>query len=116
MNTALNIAQSGLAAAQVQLNVAANNIANLDTPGYKSQTANLTDLPGGGVAVASISEDPTPGPTLPDGTEGSNVDLTTQAVNLIQSRQLYTANAMVIKVSDQMYGSLLDILNTRRHA
>ena len=31
---ALNIAASGLQAAQAQLNVTANNIANQNTPGY----------------------------------------------------------------------------------
>ena len=108
---ALSIAQSGLASAQFQLSVTADNIANSDTPGYKSKSVDLIDEPGGGVAIAGVTEDPSPGPTLPDGTQGSNVDLATEAVNLIQSRLLYSANAVVIKTADQMYGSLLNILD-----
>jgi flagellar hook-associated protein 1 FlgK len=55
---------SGLLAFQQALDVTSNNIANVETPGYSAETANLTEAPGqfmgsgyvgGGVDVASIT-------------------------------------------------------------
>ncbi|HWE01257.1 MAG TPA: flagellar basal body protein [Tepidisphaeraceae bacterium] len=107
-----DVAVSGLQAAQAQVNVAARNVANLDTPRYKSSRADLVDVSGGGVAVGGYSQNPSAGPIQPDGQQGSNVDLATQLVDLSQARHLYDANAAVIKVADQTTGSLLDILHS----
>ena len=111
MGDILGIAASGLQASQYESAVSANNIANADTPGYKAQRADLVDLSGGGVAVAGTTTDPTPVPTLPDGSQGSNVDLANEVVNTLQARILYTANAIVFRTGDQMYGTLLNILD-----
>ena len=55
---------SGLLAFQQALDVTSNNIANVDTPGYSAETANLAEAPGqftgagyigGGVDVASVT-------------------------------------------------------------
>jgi flagellar hook protein FlgE len=96
---ALNIAASGLQAASAQLNAAANNIANLSTPGYSAQSVELAAAPGGGVDV--------------DGTfsSGGPVDLPKQLVNLRRAALMYDANGMVIRMTNQMYGSLLNILD-----
>lgn len=63
----LNIASRALAAQQLALDVTGNNMANATTPGYRSETANLTEAPpqpvvslqgselGTGVAVSSVS-------------------------------------------------------------
>jgi flagellar basal-body rod protein FlgC len=107
------IAASGLAASQYEMSVSANNIANADTPGYRAQRADLVDLSGGGVAVAGTSSDSSPGPVLPDGSEGPNVDLATEVVHTIQARNMYTANALVLRTADQMYGTLLNILDNK---
>jgi flagellar basal-body rod protein FlgC len=109
------IALSGMQAAQTQLNVAANNIANADTPGYQSRRADLVELSTGGVGVAGMTSDTTPGAPQPDGKTGSNVDLARELVNVRQAQTLYAANAMVVKTADQMTGSLLDILDTQDH-
>jgi len=97
----LGIASSGLAAAQAQLNVTANNIANLNTAGYKAQRVDLVANPGGGVDVAGVSS------------TGKSVDLASEFVNLKQAALTYGANALVVKTSEQMYGSLLDILDNQ---
>lgn len=110
------IAQSGLSAAQTQLNVAATNIANLNTPGYQSSRADLIDLSTGGVAVGGISKDTTPGPIQPDGSVGSNVDLATQAINLTRASILYSANAAVVRVGEKVTGALLDIFDHGRRS
>ncbi len=109
-----SIAGSGLAAAQAQLNVAAQNVANLDTPGYQARRADLVELSGGGVAVKGVSKDPTPGATQPDGGQGSNVDLAHEMINLTRAKLLYTANAAVLKIGQKTTGTLLDILDNQK--
>jgi len=96
----LSIAASGLQAAQARMNVAANNIANLSTPGYKAQRVDLAAAPSGGVDVEGIQS------------TGQAVDPATAFTNFRQAALIYGANAMVVKMADQMYGSLLDILDT----
>ena len=62
----------------------------------------LAAAPGGGVDVEGVQS------------TGKSVDLANEMVNLKQSVLYYDANGMVIRVSDRMYGSLLNILDTRR--
>jgi flagellar hook-associated protein FlgK len=98
---ALNIAASGLQAATAQLNVAANNIANMNTPGYTAESVDLGALPSGGVQA---------GPVL---STGQSLDLPRQWINLKQAALMYDANGIVIKTTDQMYGSLLNVLENQ---
>jgi flagellar hook protein FlgE len=109
------IALSGMQAAQAQLNVTAQNIANLETPGYQSQRVDLADLSTGGVAIAGISNDPAAGPATPDGVAGSNVDLGSELINLTRAKLLYSANAAVVKVGQRMTGALLDMFDNQDH-
>lgn len=106
MNTSL----SGMNAASAQLNTAAHNLANVDTDGYKAQVTRLKDVVElGGVEVASTYTDesePVPG--------GSNVDPAREVVQVIQSKSLYTANAAVVSIADQMMGTLLDVVDPGR--
>ena len=98
---ALAIAASGMQAAQTQINVAANNIANQNTPGYKAQEVNLVDAPDdGGVEVAGVQSTDQP------------VDPSSEMAKLRQAAFLYGADAMVVRAADNMYGSLLNVLDT----
>ena len=115
LGSILSVAASGLNAASAQLNATANNIANLDTPKYQAQRVDLVELSTGGVAVGGITRDTTPRTPGLDGQSGSNVDLAHEAVDLIREKALYSANAAVIRTADQMYGSLLDILDHPHH-
>ncbi|MDP9174935.1 MAG: flagellar basal body protein [Planctomycetota bacterium] len=99
----LSIAASGLQAAQAQLAVAANNIANVNTPNYHAQRVDLVELTGGGVGVSGTSS------------TGSGTDLATELTNLSQATLLYKANAAVLKTADQMFGSLLDIFDNQKN-
>jgi flagellar hook-associated protein FlgK len=96
----LSIAASGLQAATAQLNVTANNIANMSTPGYKAQRVDLAADPSGGVDVAEIQS------------TGKAVDPVDEMVHLRQEVLMYDANGMVIRTADRMYGSLLNVLDT----
>ena len=95
------IALSGLQAAQAQINVAANNIANVNTPGFSAQSVNQVDVPGGGVDVADIQS------------TGQPVDLAAQLVKLRQAAVIYDANAMVLDVQNRMVGSVLNVLDNQ---
>jgi flagellar hook protein FlgE len=114
MSQVFGIALSGMQAATTQLDVAANNIANADTPGYKASRADLVELSTDGVGVAGISKDPAPGPLQPDGKEGSNVDLAGESINLTRAQILYSANAAVIKIGNRMTGTLLNMMDSDR--
>jgi flagellar basal body rod protein FlgG len=86
----------------MQMNVTANNIANLNTPGYKAQRVDLVSAPSGGVEVAGVQS------------TGQSVDPVSEFVNLKEVALMYGANAMVVKMATQMYGSLLDILDNQQ--
>ncbi|MBI1388355.1 MAG: hypothetical protein GC154_07900 [bacterium] len=101
----LSIGLSGLNASRNQALTASNNLANLNTPGYRAQRAN------GGVSQ-------TPGPMIPSGdasrgdeyVEGSNVDIAEEAVNLNQAVNSTRANAAVVRTGDQMLGTAIDLI------
>jgi len=112
MSSAMSISLSGMQAASAMLNVTANNIANLNTPGFNPSRADLVELSGGGVALTGTSFEDNP-QTAPN-TQTSNVDLSTEMVNLKLGQTLYDANAMVLKTANQMTGTLLNILDTDR--
>jgi flagellar hook protein FlgE len=118
LNTLFSTALSGMNAAGAILNTAASNIANMDSAGYKTARVNLAGSRWGGVDVVSITRDPTPGGTDENGQELSNVDLPTEIVSLKTGALLYKANAAVIKVGDDLTGTLLDMFDhdrDRRH-
>jgi flagellar basal-body rod protein FlgG len=100
VSDALSIAASGLSAAQMQLNVTANNIANMNTAGYQAQRVDIASAATGGVEVTGIQS------------TGQAVDPANEMVHLRQDVLMYGANAMVVKAADHMYGSLLNILDT----
>jgi flagellar hook-associated protein FlgK len=100
---ALEIAGSGMNAANAILSAAANNTANLNTPNYRPESVNLEPVPGGGVEVAGIS-DSEPGP--------SDVQAVANAIQLKRAQNLYDSNAAVIQAQENMFGSLINILDT----
>ncbi|EFL50305.1 protein of unknown function DUF1078 domain protein [Solidesulfovibrio fructosivorans JJ]] len=126
MTDAISAAQSALGAMSTSMAVTANNVANVNTDGYKSQDARLSTGPDGqGTQVSSIVEDTSAGalraetvaaenqagayePQM-DMVEMSNVDLVRQNVNMIQDSRAFEANVAVIRTADEMAGTLLDL-------
>jgi flagellar hook protein FlgE len=107
---------SSLSAHATKLAVRANNIANVDTEGFKKSRAVLQEGPDGAVQV-QIDQVNTPGPLIQEdgadqytAVEMSNVDLSEEIPQTILTRTGYEANLPVIKTADEMLGSLLDIL------
>jgi flagellar basal body rod protein FlgG len=115
MSLALKAALSALDAYGQKVDVTANNIANLNTDGFKKSRAVLQEADSSGVIV-SISKVNTPGAPIlsEDGTgevrESSNVDLAEEIVNLQTAKRGFEANLKTLKAEDEMLGSLFDIL------
>ncbi len=115
MTIALNTALSALDAYGKKLDVTSNNIANLNTDGFKKSQAVFEEADSSGVIV-SISKVNTPGAPIPseDGTEkpreSSNVDLAEEIVNLKTTKHGFEANLKTLKAQDEMLGSLFDIV------
>src|SRR5208283_2568651 len=57
LSAAFNVISSSFAANAAQTAVVSNNIANVNTPGYSRQVANVVTSPGGGADVASVTRE-----------------------------------------------------------
>ncbi len=92
----LSVARSGLQAAQTRLDVAAHNIANLNTEGAVRQTVQAQPLPGGGVQVqtAPAAE---PGPQLVQ-----------DVVDQMAASQAFVAQVQVLKTAQSLDDALLN--------
>jgi flagellar hook protein FlgE len=99
MASIASIALSGMQAAQAQLEASANNVANLNTSGYRRQATVQRADSAGGVAT-STSQDPQSGNAL-----------STDVLGLIQSKDAFMANLAVFRSGDQLLGSLVDALS-----
>jgi len=118
MSDAFSSAIAGMSANAVRAAVAANNIANFNTPGFKAARATVAAAEAGQPEVY-ISESTRPGTKLqrPDGLpesagpeETSNVDLAEAFVQLQTAEYGYKANAAVIRSQAEILGTVLDIL------
>jgi flagellar hook protein FlgE len=116
MVDALYPTQSALWALGKKLEVTANNVANVDTEGFKKSRVIFQESSPSGVMV-SINRVDSPGSPLPteegknEKRESSNVDVGEEIVNLITTKHAYTANLKTIKAEEEILGTLLDVLD-----
>jgi flagellar basal-body rod protein FlgC len=116
MISALNGTLSALTAFVTKLGATADNIANVNTDGFKRNRAVLHEDDNGGVRV-ELSKDQSPGlryDVIEDGKkvekETSNVDLAEEIPDLMLTKRAYQANLKTIETQDEMLGSLLDTI------
>jgi flagellar basal-body rod protein FlgC len=116
MISAIYSALSGLVAFEKKIGVTANNVANVNTDGFKKSRVTLEESQPQGVQ-AKIQQINTPGPLAleqtPEGeslVEKSNVDISEEMANLIVGQRFYEANLRTLKTEDERLGSLLDIV------
>jgi hypothetical protein len=107
---ALGTATSGLRAAQLQVDIAAENVANTNTPGYTPDGIAQQAVPGGVAARVAPEAAPPQLPGVAPGDQPSGSDLTTETVSQITGSIAYAANARVIDVSAQLTKNLIDVL------
>ena len=106
---------SALRAFGLKFQVTANNIANVNTDGFKKSRADLKDNQPAGVE-AVITRIDTPGFLRPaeDGSpemrESSNVELEEELVGLILTKRDYQANIKALKLEEETIGTVLDLV------
>ena len=90
---------SGMSVAQTRLDVATNNIANLNTDNFARKEVTQAELPEGGVTVAGVKS---------AAQLGSNLEA--DMVELLQARNTYMTNLSVFKSNnDLLMGTIIDI-------
>jgi flagellar basal body rod protein FlgG len=115
MLNGIDPALSALRALGKKVEVTANNVANVDTVGFKKKRAIFQEASPSGVTV-SIEQVNTPGGPLPpdegkaDIRESSNVAVEEEMVDLIATGHAYTANVKLLKAEDEILGTLFDML------
>jgi len=109
----LSAAVSGLANASSRVAVSADNIANVNTAGYQAkevrsatvvtrQTSETSYTSGGVTGSVRAKTDP----TLDN---GSNVDLASEFISIIEATVAYKAAIQVIATGDELAKELVDI-------
>ena len=116
MISAVNSTVSALQAYKTQMDVTSNNVANVNTDGFKKSTASLKEGRNGDVQV-DVKRVDTPGhryQELADDRmvekETSNVDLAEEFPQMMVTQRAYEANMKVLQTQDKMLGTTLDIL------
>ena len=100
-----------------KLEVTANNIANLDTDGFKKSRVEMIEAAPGQGVQAVVQPVPTPGvqiledrPQGPQLVEQSNVDLGEELVNLMVAQRGFELNAAALRAQDEALGTLLNLI------
>ncbi|MBN1760868.1 MAG: hypothetical protein JW863_21250 [Chitinispirillaceae bacterium] len=104
MNISAAAALSGVQASKLRTDIAANDIANINTPGYSQASPVQTGMQPAGTRIAAINKTPNDSVTL------SNTDLATEMVELNNNKNTQGANLATIKVQDKMTGEVIDLL------
>ena len=94
-----SIGSSGLQAAQLRLDASANNVANMNTPGYRREV----------VAQEEVAESAGVHATVQREQDAKGVALEQEAVEQMSATYAFKANLQTIKTQDEMMGSLLDV-------
>lgn len=103
-------------AAQKRFAVSAENIVNVNTPGYRAKQADQIDT-GHGPAViisqppatATESDSDAVDPDLVFDLADNDVDLAEEFVDMIRSKTAFQASAKVMKAQDELVQGFLDI-------
>lgn len=109
--SSFGISGSGIRAAFKMLDISANNTANINTDGYKKDKAVFKETLGGGVK-AEAQKTTGPGPFYQSGSklaEASNTDYAEESVNRILSKMMLSANIAVLRTTDEMEKTAVDI-------
>ena len=116
MPIAFNTALTGLKAFDIKLDVNANNLANVNTDGFKASRVVMKESAQGGVQ-ATTQQINLPGISL--GTneqtgkerESSNVNTAEEMVDQIVTQYAFASNTLTVKTADKMQQTLLDIFS-----
>ncbi len=119
--TSLSYSASGMEAQAARLRHSAENISNVDTPGYHRKLVSFQeDMANGEVKAGPVTLDRSalnsvydPGNPLADATghyDGSNVDLVVEIADAREAQRSYEANLKIFDQARQMTQGLFDLL------
>ena len=119
MISALNNGLSGMLANQRALDISANNTANASTNGFQPARAKFSERGNGGVQASvapstrvSLSTPAASSSSASGGVSASTpsgTDYATEAVNSLSYKLGFDMSAKIVKTSDQMLGTLVNI-------
>jgi flagellar hook protein FlgE len=116
MISAVNSTVSALQAYKTQMEVTSNNVANVNTEGFKKSKATLKEGDHGDVQV-DVNRVDTPGHRYQElegdqmvEKETSNVELAEEFPQMMVTQHAYEANMKVLQTQDKMLGTTLNIL------
>ena len=116
MISVIQSALSGLQAYSLATEATANNVANLNTNGFKKDRVTLSAQTPQGVS-ATVGKDNTSGGYALEATsqgdqmvEQSNVDIGQEMTSMMINKAAFNANIKSLQTADQMTQSLLDIV------
>ena len=112
MSNAFTIALTAINAFDKKSSITANNIANVNTDGFKKSRAVMEQQGTSGVSISSEQVN-TPGDIITiEGVdrETSNVNLEEELIALMTNKNNYAANLMTVKATDELQGTLFDIM------
>ena len=114
----IHIPASGMRANAFRVDVSANNVANVNTDGFRASTVQTTDRAysndiGQGTRVSATYTPQTPAPMAADDrggmTELSNTDAATEITGQMAAEKAYGVNVVVAQTMDRMMGVIMDI-------
>jgi flagellar hook protein FlgE len=115
MISAIHTALTGLTAFEKQIEVVSDNIANVNTDGFKKFRTTFVEAQTSGV-LPVVDKDTSSGPTVLRDTgrnqleiELSNTDLGEALVQQMLAQHSFEANLLTIKTGDSLLGSILDL-------
>jgi flagellar hook-associated protein FlgK len=106
MDNSFAISASGLRVTQIRHDVTAHDVANINTDGYEERSV-VQKEQNPGVEVAAIRKTPNKNPP---GANFSNTDLAVEIGEMKTNKNVYGANARVMKVQDRMIGEVIDLI------
>jgi flagellar basal body rod protein FlgG len=113
METGISTSIAGISAFGRQLETIANNIANVNTDGYKAKKPQIVEnsqgIPEITVTINSTGGIPIQGPDTPV-RESSNVELSQEFPNMLLAKRGYEARLKALRVQSELDKSVLDIL------
>ncbi len=125
LSNSLAMAASGMRAQAARLRLVSENMANLDTPGFRRKTAAFEQVMNGGkvsglVKQGDVKLDRSQLPKLFDPShpmadaagyyEGSNVNLIVEMADAREAQRSYEANLKMFEQTRKMSSAVLDIL------
>ena len=116
--------ESALQAVGVRQQVAANNVANINTQDFQSSRVTLEEMGDRqGVAVQSVEQsaqdtvhienarrDAEQDPEQAERLQQSNTDLAAESVQMLENQNSYAANASMIQAEDELQGQIVNRL------